>query len=143
MKKKVILVEFENKDVETVLGELIKHKNKDHFVKLLAPMICQSPPASKLFFKLLLANSKLPTVFPIGSLVKIPIDSLSYTANKEEIAKKFGDDESKIIATIYGFRGYHDYNVYEVEYMNVDSKGKTSKDKAYCAFNEVELIEEF
>ena len=56
-----ISVTYEDTDVAKALMSIIKHENKEEFVKLLTPMVCSSSIGCELFFKLMLGN-KLPLV---------------------------------------------------------------------------------
>lgn len=137
-----ISVNYEDSDVAKALESIMKHPNKDEFVKLLTPMICQSSYATTHFFKLLLGK-ELPEVIPSGTLCKINVDYLGYSSNKDLIRDKFGDDNGKVTITVREFRGYHEYSEYHIEYVNVLPDGSTKKDSTYVSRKELELIEEF
>lgn len=137
-----ISVNYEDSDVAKALESIIKHTNKDEFVKLLTPIICQSSHATTYFFKLLIGN-ELPAIIPSGTLCKIHVDNLGYSSNKDLIKEKFGDDDGKVVVTVKEFRGYHEYCEYQIEYTNVFPDNTTRKDSAYVSLKELELIEEF
>jgi len=137
-----ISVNYEDTDVAKALGKIIKDSNSEEFIKLLTPMICGSQQATEYFFKLMLGND-LPDIIPNGTLCKIKVDRLGYASNKDEIRKKFADDEDKVVVTVKNFRGYHEYSQYHVEYTGIDDKGNIKKDTTYVRANELEVIEEF
>jgi hypothetical protein len=137
-----ISVNYEDTDVAKALGTIINHPNKDEFVKLLTPILCGSSDATNYFFKLLIGDT-LPEVIPNGTLCKIKVDRLGYSSNKDEIRKKFADDEDKVLVTVKEFRGYHEYSQYHIEYGNVLSDSTVEKDTTYVSAKELEVIEEF
>jgi hypothetical protein len=137
-----ISVNYEDSDVAKALGTIINHPNKDEFVKLLTPILCGSSDATNYFFKLLIGDT-LPEVIPNGTLCKIKVDRLGYSSNKDEIRKKFADDEDKVLVTVKEFRGYHEYSQYHIEYGNVLSDSTVEKDTTYVSAKELEVIEEF
>ena len=138
-----ISVDYDETDIAKMLGEMIKHKNKDEFVKLITPMICESSNACTLFFKLLIDGNKLPKVIDNGSICKTLVDQLGYSANKDDIREKFADEDDKVIVIVKRFKGYHSYSAYEVEYTNLLPDGSQEKDKTYVSFDSLEEIEEF
>lgn len=138
-----ISVEYQDTDVSKVLEDIIKHKNKDEFVKLLTPMICSSSNACKYLFRLLIDGNKLPDIISKGTLCKTHIDNLGYGANKDLLKKKHADADGKIIVTIHEFKGYHEYSNYEVIYNNVNSDDSITEEKTYVSFKDVTVIEEF
>jgi hypothetical protein len=137
-----ISVTYEDSDVAKALGTIINHSNKDEFLKLLTPILCGSSDATNYFFKLLIGDT-LPEVIPNGTLCKIKVDRLGYSSNKDEIRKKFADDEDKVLVTVKEFRGYHEYSQYHIEYGNVLSDSIVEKDTTYVSAKELEVIEEF
>ena len=137
-----ISVNYEDTDVAKALGKIIKDSNSEEFIKLLTPMICSSQQATEYFFKLMLGND-LPDIIPNGTLCKIKVDRLGYASNKDEIRKKFADDEDKVVVTVKEFRGYHEYSQYYIEYLNVLSDSIEEKETTYVNAKELEVIEEF
>jgi len=137
-----ISVNYEDTDVAKALGKIIKDSNSEEFIKLLTPMICSSQQATEYFFKLMLGND-LPDIIPNGTLCKIKVDRLGYASNKDEIRKKFADDEDKVVVTVKEFRGYHEYSQYHIEYLNVLSDSIEEKETTYVNAKELEVIEEF
>jgi hypothetical protein len=137
-----ISVNYEDTDVAKALGKIIKDSNSEEFIKLLTPMICSSQQATEYFFKLMLGND-LPDIIPNGTLCKIKVDRLGYASNKDEIRKKFADDEDKVVVTVKEFRGYHEYSQYHIEYLNVLSDSIEEKEITYVNAKELEVIEEF
>jgi hypothetical protein len=138
-----ISVDYDETDVAKMLGDMIKHKNKDEFVKLITPMICESSNACTLFFKLLIDGNKLPKTIDNRSMCKTSVDQLGYQANKDDIREKFADEDDKIIVTVKRFKGYHSYSAYEVEFTNLLSDGTQTKDNTYVALDSLEEIEDF
>jgi hypothetical protein len=65
-------------------AKIIKDENKDEFVKLLTPFLCNNSHAITYFFKLM-NGSKLPEIIPNGSLCKILVQNLDYNANKRAL----------------------------------------------------------
>jgi hypothetical protein len=137
-----ISVNYEDSDVAKALESIIKHPNKDEFVKLLTPVICQSSTGCSYFFRLLI-GTELPDVIPNGSLCKINVTELGYSSNKDLIRQKFGDEDGKIIVTVKEFRGYHEYSDYIIEYSNVFADGSIKKEITYVSSKELAQIEEF
>jgi hypothetical protein len=137
-----VSVNYDDTDVAKALSKIIKDSNAEEFIKLLTPMICSSQQATEYFFKLMLGNT-LPDVIPNGALCKIKVDKLGYASNKDEIRKRFADDEDKVVVTVKGFRGYHEYSQYHIEYLNVLSDSTVEKDTNYVSVNSLEIIEEF
>jgi len=136
-----IAVTYDDTDVAIALDSIMEHPNAKEFVKLLTPMLCQSSQATTLFFKLLLGN-KLPDIIPVGTLCKLHVDYLGYNSDKENINKKYGDQDGKIVVRVGDFRGYHDYSNYQVFYTNVDDKGNDKQDYTHVQADVLEVIEE-
>jgi hypothetical protein len=137
-----ISVTYEDTDVAKALMSIIKHENKEEFVKLLTPMVCSSSIGCELFFKLMLGN-KLPLVISEGTICKAPIADLGYGSNKDEILKMFPDPEDKAIVKVKQFRGYHEWSPYIVEYVAAVGNGTNKRATTYVRANELEVIEEF
>ena len=138
-----ISVDYNDSDVAKVLSELIKHKNKDEFIKLLTPYLSADSKVIQHIFKLLIDGNKLPEVIPNGSLCKIHVDNLGYGSNREAIKDTLADSDDTVIVTIKRFIGYHGYSHYEIEYTNAMLDGTTSIESCNAAMNELELVEEF
>lgn len=138
-----ISVDYNDSDVAKVLSELIKHKNKDEFIKLLTPYLSADSKVTQHIFKLLIDGNKLPEVIPNGSLCKIHVDNLGYGSNREAIKDTLADSDNTVIVTIKRFIGYHGYSHYEIEYTNVMLDGTTSIESCGVGMNELELVEEF
>lgn len=137
----IVSVTYDETDVAIALKKIIKDPNSEEFIKLLTPMLCQSQPASSLFFKLMLGN-KLPDVIPVGTLCKTSANNLGYGSNKELIKSKYGDEKGKVIVTIAEFKGFHDYSNYKIFYTNVDEHGNDKRDYTHIQADELEVIEE-
>ena len=138
-----VSITYEDSDVAKALSLIIKHQNKDEFVKLLTPMLCSSHPASEYFFKLLIGNL-LPEVIPNGTLCKIEVNQLGYGSNKEALAEQFADEDNKVVVTVKEFRGYHEYSQYQIEYTNIlDDNLTTGKGSTYVHTRYLTVIEDF
>jgi len=137
-----ISVTYDETDVAKTLRSIINHPNKDEFVKLLTPMICNNSAAVDYFFKLMIGN-QLPDTIPIGTLCKMPVSNVGYGMDKDATLQKYGDSDGNIVVTVKDFRGYHEYSQYHVEYTGINNKGNIQKDSAYVRAAEIEVIEEF
>jgi hypothetical protein len=138
-----ISVTYDASDVAKALSKIIKDPNAEEFVKLFTPIICGSSQTVEHFFKLMIGN-KLPDIIPIGTLCRMPVDSISgYGVDKELTRQEFADADDKIVVTVIGFRGYHEWSTYAVEYVAAVGKGSNKRDTTYVRTNELEVIEEF
>lgn len=138
-----VQVNYEDTDVSQVLGSIIKHENKDEFIKLITPMICSSSSAATQLFRLLISGNKLPDVISNGTICKIHIDNLGYGANKKLVQKKYADADNNIIVRVHQFRGYHEYTNYEILYNNVNTDDSVTEEKTYVSFDAITVVEEF
>ncbi len=136
-------VDYDESDVAKILSELIKHKNKDEFIKLLTPYLSADSKVIHYFFKLYIDGNKLPEVIPNNSLCKIHVSNLGYNCNKENIKNTLADSDGAIVVTVKRFLGYHSYLHYEIEYTNVMSDGSTETDFCNVSFDSLKLLEEF
>ncbi len=136
-----ISVTYEDTDVAKALMSIIKHENKEEFVKLLTPMVCSSSIGCELFFKLMLGN-KLPLVISEGTICKAPVADFGYGSNKDEILKMFPDPEDKAIVKVKQFRGYHEWAPYLIEYTNVYQDGTMRKDSTFIRADILEIVED-
>lgn len=140
--RKQISVSYTDTDIAVALESIIDHKNKEEFVKLLTPIIAESHKGTSYFFKLLIGN-KLPEVIPSGTLCKIPVHALGYSAHKENIVKSdLIDDLGNVIVTIDAFRSYDAYQNYHVKYTNVLDNGTKELGFCYVESDYLEVIEE-
>jgi hypothetical protein len=137
-----ISVTYDDSDVAKALSKIIKDPNAEEFVKLFTPIICGSSQTVDHFFKLAIGN-KLPDILPDGTLCRMPVSSISYGIDREATLKKYADSDGCIIVTIIGFRGYHEYSQYTVEYTGITNAGDARKDTTYVRETELEVIEEF
>ena len=137
-----ISVTYDDSDVAKALSKIIKDPNAEEFIKLFTPIICSSSQTVDHFFKLMIGN-KLPDVIPNGTLCKMPVDSISYGMNKEATLQKYGDADGYIVVTVTGFRGYHEYSQYAVEYAGISNNGLAGRDTTYVRATEIIVIEEF
>lgn len=139
---KKINVSYEDTDIALALESIIDHKNKEEFVKLLTPILAESHKGIDYFFKLLIGK-KLPEVIPSGTLCKIPVHALGYSAYKENIVKSdLIDDFGNIIVTIDAFKSYNAYQNYHVKYTNVLDNGTREITFCYVDGEYLEVIEE-
>jgi hypothetical protein len=138
-----ISVEYQDTDVSKILEGIITHKNKDEFVKLLTPIICNNSNACTHLFRLLIEGNKLPDVIPNGTLCKMSVSNLGYGANKELIQEKYADADGNITVTVNEFRGYHEYASYEIIYSNVYDDGSQTEEKTFVGIKDIYIIEEF
>jgi hypothetical protein len=136
-----ISVNYEDSDVAKALESIIKHPNGAEFVKLLTPMLCGSSQAIQHFFKLMISG-KLPEVLAKGTLCYMPVNQVSYGANKDLIGNSELCINDNIIVSIQDFRGYHEYSTYTVEYTNILEDGRRKKDTTYTSAEYLTVIEE-
>jgi len=136
-----ISVNYEDSDVAKALEKIIKDPNSAEFVKLLTPMLCSSSQAIQHFFKLMISG-KLPEVLAKGTLCYMPINQVSYSANKVLIAESDLCVNDTIIVSIQDFRGYHEYSDYTVEYTNILEDGRRKKDVTYTSTEYLTVIDE-
>ena len=136
-----ITVNYEDTDVAKALEKIIKDPNSAEFVKLLTPMLCSSSQAIQHFFKLMISG-KLPEVLAKGTLCYMPINQVSYSANKVLIAESDLCVNDTIIVSIQDFRGYHEYSEYTVEYTNILENGTRKKEITYVSAEYLTVIDE-
>jgi hypothetical protein len=138
-----ISVTYDDSDVARALSKIIKDENKDEFVKLLTPFLCNNSHAITYFFKLM-NGSKLPEIIPNGSLCRILVQNLDYNANKSALLNsELADDEEKVIVRIKEFRGWHEYSNYTVTYTNIHDDLLTNyEETSYAIASALEVIEE-
>jgi hypothetical protein len=138
-----VQVTYDDSDVARALSKIIKDENKDEFVKLFTPFLCANSHAITHFFKLM-NGSKLPEIIPNGSLCRILVQNLDYTANKRALLEsELADDEEKVIVRIKEFRGWHEYSNYTVTYTNIHDDLLTNyEETSYAIASALEVIEE-
>jgi hypothetical protein len=136
-----ISVSYEDSDVAKALESIIKHPNSAEFVKLLTPMLCGSSQAIQHFFKLMIGG-ELPKVLQNGTLCYMPVNQVSYGANKDLIGNSELCIDGNIVVSIQDFRGYHEYSTYSVEYTNILDDGTRKKDVTYVSAEYLEAIDE-
>jgi hypothetical protein len=136
-----IQVNYEDTDVATALDSIIKHPNKDEFVKLLTPMLCDSAPAINYFFKLMIGN-KLPEVISSGTLCYLPLKELGYVSDKDAIAASdLVNDAGEVMVTVREFRGFNQYSPYIVTYTNIKD-GTRVLENCYVSSESLRVIDE-
>jgi hypothetical protein len=87
-------------------------------------------------------NGKLPEVLAKGTLCYMPINQVSYSANKVLIAESDLCVNDTIIVSIQDFRGYHEYSEYTVEYTNILENGTRKKEITYVSAEYLTVIDE-
>ena len=139
----IISVQFEDTDLHKVLSDMIVHPNKEEYLKLLVPILCESHKASDWFFRLHMGKS-LPEVIPIGTLCYIKVSNLSYDANKDAIRNsQLCNENDEIVCKVKEFRGYHNYSMYSVSYTNINSNGEHVEATTNTDDDKLTPIEEF
>lgn len=139
-----ISVTYEDSDVAKVLNSMIKHPNKDEFVKLLTPLICGSSQAVHHLFKLSIGNN-LPKIIPSGTLCYIPLKALStWGMDKNKmLASDLVNSDGNLICKIDEFRGYHEYSPYKIKHKVINDQGVEIETDTYTSEQYLEIIEEF
>jgi hypothetical protein len=90
-----------------------------------------------------LIGKKLPEIIPSGTLCKLAVSELGYSANKEEILKSdLIDDFRKVIVTVDEFKSYDAYQNYHVKYTNLLPDGTKEIGFCYVQGEVLEVIEE-
>lgn len=136
-------ISISDEDIKNLLNQIIVHKtNKEDLVEILSSTICSSSITSERFLRCYLGK-KLPEIIPDGTIVTISVDDLSYDADKEATNDKFGDTDNRIIATIKGFRGFHDYSNYAVSSKAIDRQGNEIDITSYVSFDKINVVDDF
>ena len=118
-----IQVNFEDTDVYNVLSAMINHPNKEDYLKLLVPLVCDSQRATEWFFRLHM-GTKLPEPLQESTLCYLKVNDLPYDANKNELRKSsLVNDQDQIVCRVKQFRGFHSYGNYTIVYTNILSDG--------------------
>jgi hypothetical protein len=134
-----ISVQFEDSDLHRILSDMIVHPNKEEYLKLLVPMLCESHKASDWFFRLHMGKT-LPKVLPKGTLCYIKVKHLGYSASKDEIRKSnLCNDQDQVVCKVEDYRGIHSYSNYTISFTDFDTSG--NQFEATCTVAEDELIE--
>jgi len=134
-----ISVQFEDSDIHRVLSDMIVHPNKEEYLKLLVPILCESHKASDWFFRLHMGK-KLPKVLPKGTMCYIGVKHLGYSASKEEIRNSnLCNEQDQIVCKVEEFRGVHNYSAYVIRFTDFDASGQPTE--ATCSVSEEDLIE--
>lgn len=134
-----ISVQFEDSDLHKILSDMIVHPNKEEYLKLLVPMLCESHKASDWFFRLHMGKT-LPKVLTKGTMCYIGVKYLNYSANKDKIRKSnLCNDQDQVICKVQEYRGIHNYSAYTIGFTDFDVSGNTFE--ATCTVSEEELIE--
>jgi hypothetical protein len=91
----------------------------------------------------LICNS-LPDLIPVGALCKIKVDSLGYSAERDNIRNSdLADDNGCVIVTVKEFKNYHGYTNYEISYTNVLDNGDRQNATSQVNLDYLEQIKEF
>ena len=138
-----VSVTYDDSDVARALSKIIKDENKDEFVKLLTPFLCQNSQANTWLFKLMLGN-KLPEVIPNGTLCRLSVQDLDYNANRSALLRSnLVDDNDKVIVKVKEFRGWHEHSNYVVSYSNWHHDNDHAyEEKSYVQAYALEVIDE-
>ena len=138
-----ISVQFEDSDLHKVLSDMIVHPNKEEYLKLLVPILCESHKASDWFFRLHMGKS-LPDVIPSGTMCYIKVNSLGYDSNKNLIrSSTLCNEQDKVICRVKEFKGYHNYSMYTVAYTNIRDDGEHYEATTSVDDESLDPIEEF
>ena len=136
-------ISFTDEDVTNILNQIIIDKNnKEDLVHILSSMLCSNSSAVERFVHCYLGK-KLPEIIPDGTIVTIPINQISYDADKEQTKEKFGDSNDRIIGTILSFRGFFEYSNYTINCKCIDKNGKEVVLTSYVSLDNVEVVDEF
>jgi hypothetical protein len=134
-----ISVQFEDSDLHRVLSDMIVHPNKEEYLKLLVPILCESHKASDWFFRLHMGK-KLPKVLTKGTMCYIGVKYLGYSASKDEIRNSnLCNDKDQVVCKIKEYRGIHNYNAYTITFTDFDPTGNPVE--STCTVSEEDLIE--
>lgn len=138
-----ISVQFEESDLHKLLSDMIVHPNKEEYLKLLVPILCESHKASDWFFRLHMGKT-LPEIIPKGTLCYIKVANLGYDSNKDLIRNSnLCNEQDKVICTIKEFKGYHNYSMYTIGYTNVNDNGDYIEATSSTDHASLEIILEF
>jgi hypothetical protein len=115
MKDYNTMLKIDRTDLYKVLDNMLVCKNKNEFLKLLVPLIGESPNGLKWFFKLHNYDT-LPKILDNNTLCYINVDDMGWIPNKDKLLKK----GNSIICNIIGFSGFHTYNAYTISYTGIN-----------------------
>lgn len=137
-----VSVNLEDTDVYNVLSSMIDHPNKEDYLKLLVPLICESHKAVDWFFRLHLGG-KLPKILEEGTLCYVSIDALGYDVNKSMIKQStYCNEKEQTVCRIKQFRGYHNYGTYTIVFTDFTASGEEHERTTAVEAEALEPIEE-
>lgn len=138
-----ISVTYDDTDIAKALKLIVNHPNSEEIVKLITPMLCDTSKGAQYFMKCLIGKS-LPDVLPVGTLCKIKVDGLGYSAERDNIRNSdLADDNGCVIVTVKEFKGYHGYTNYEISYTNILDSGVRQNATSQVNLDYLEQIKEF
>lgn len=138
-----ISVTYDDTDIAKALKLIVNHPNVDEIVKLITPMLCETSKGVEYFMKCLIDKS-LPDVLPVGTLCKVKVDSLGYSAERDNIRNSdLVDNDGCVIVTVKEFKGYHGYTNYEISYTNILSSGSRKIATTNVNLDNLDQIKEF
>lgn len=138
-----ISVTYDDTDIAKALKLIVNHPNVDEIVKLITPMLCETSKGTQYFMKCLIGKS-LPDVLPVGTLCKIKVDSLGYSAERDNIKKSdLVDNDGCVMVKVGDFKGYHGYSNYEISYTNILDNGDRQTATSNVNLEYLEQIKEF
>ena len=137
-----VSVNLEDLDVYNVLSGMINHPNKEDYLKLLVPLICESHKGVDWFFRLHLGG-KLPKILEEGTLCYVSINALGYDVNKSMIKQStYCNEKEQIVCRIKNFRGYHNYSTYTIVFTDFTASGEEHERTTAVEAEALEPIEE-
>lgn len=136
-------INLEETDIKNMLDQVINHPNKEDIVMILTSLVCDSSLGVEWFTKCFI-GTKLPEVYPNGTIVKINITEMDYETDKEATIKShFNIGNNQVIGTIESFRGFNTYSPYQVKCKFINKTGVETEATQYLAYGAVERVEEF
>lgn len=139
-----ISVNYEDTEIATLLKSVIKHPNDTEIIKLLSSAICNNHRLAELFIKCTTVDYKLPGIYEKGTIVKVPIDEISYSKSSRDVVKNsrlnIGND--MMYATIEAFRGYDQYSEYSINHEWLDGSGEVIKETNFIQGKYIILLDD-
>jgi hypothetical protein len=123
-----IVVDYEESDIGKMLDKILKESTyKKELLKLLTPLVCQSPEAVKNFIKIH-TGITLPEPYKPNTCAYVDIDALGWGADIATMKHhNLIRDDNTVLVSIVKHIGYHLAFDYEVSYVykkEVDETGK-------------------
>lgn len=140
-----ISVNYEETEIGVLLKSVIKHPNDTEIIKLLSSAICNNHRLAELFIKCATVDYKLFSIYEKGTIVKVPIDEISYSQSSRNAVKnsKLNIGNDMIYATIEAFRGYDQYSEYTINHEWLDGSGEVIKEINLIQEKYIILLDEF